>query len=206
MVNAKVECEYKLTDKQKLNIVFNNDSVKAYTDQGKDKTYIDYEVDVLFDLQGKCPQTIYQDFKEGYDRMVLVESPITGPSDKIELIDARTNKVYCGSEEQGRITGIPKKVPELTSAAVTIIQVAIPIILVMLGTLDLFKGITAGKEDEIKKGQQLFIKRLAVAAVVFLIVIIVKFFISVIADTNQTNIIDCIDCFIDNDCEEDFSV
>ena len=116
-----------------------------------------------------------------------------------------SNKVYCGGEQQGRITGIPKKIPELTSSAITIIQIAIPIILVMLGTLDLFKGITAGKEDEIKKGQQLFIKRLAVAAVVFFVVIIVKFFISVVADTNQTNMVDCIDCFISNDCEEDFS-
>ncbi|MBQ2946897.1 MAG: hypothetical protein IJE04_03505 [Bacilli bacterium] len=112
------------------------------------------------------------------------------------------DKVSCGSGE-GRVTGIPSKIPELTSLAITIIQIAVPIILVVLGSIDLFKGITAGKEDEIKKGQQIFIKRLVVGAIIFLVVIIVKFLISVIADTNKTNIGNCIDCFISNDCEEE---
>lgn len=113
-----------------------------------------------------------------------------------------SKKVSCGSGE-GAVTGIPKKIPELTSAAFTIIQIIIPIILVIMGSIDLFKGITAGKEDEMKKGQQMFIKRLVVAAVIFFVVAIVKFLISVVADTNETNIVDCIDCFVSNDCDND---
>ena len=81
------------------------------------------------------------------------------------------------------------------------IQVAVPVILILLGSIDLFKGITAGKEDEMKKGQQVFIKRLVVGALIFFITVIAKFFISIVADSNESNIISCIECFVNNDCE-----
>ena len=112
----------------------------------------------------------------------------------------KTKKLSCGSGT-GAVTDIPRKIPDLTSMIFTVIQIAIPIILVLMGSIDLFKGITANKEDEIKKGQQMFIKRLVVAAVIFLVVIIIKFFISIVADANVSNIVDCIDCFVSNDCE-----
>lgn len=110
-------------------------------------------------------------------------------------VSAEVTKVTCGN-----ITGIPKKIPELTSFIITVVQIAVPVILVVLGTLDLFKGVTAGKEDEMKKGQTMFIKRLILAAIIFFIVVISKFLISIIADTDKTNIIECIDCFVSNDC------
>ena len=109
---------------------------------------------------------------------------------------SKIEKVSCGN-----VTGIPKKIPELTSYAVTIIQIAIPIILVIMGSIDLFKGITAGKEDEMKKGQQMFIKRLIVGASIFFIVVIVKLLISIVADSSASDIVSCIDCFVDNDCD-----
>ena len=105
-------------------------------------------------------------------------------------------KVSCGN-----ITGIPKKIPELTSLAITIIQIAVPVILVVVGSLDLFKGVTAGKEDEIKKGQQTFIKRLVIGALIFFIIVIVKFLVSVVASGSDTNIIECIDCFLSEKCK-----
>lgn len=108
-------------------------------------------------------------------------------------------KVSCGSGE-GAVTKIPKKVPELTSMIFTIIQIAIPIILTIMGSIDLFKGITAGKEDEMKKGQHMFIKRLVVGSVIFFVVVVVKFLISIIADTNVNNMVDCVDCFVSNKC------
>lgn len=108
---------------------------------------------------------------------------------------AGTPKVSCGN-----VTDIPRKIPELTSMVVTIVQIAVPVILVVMGSMDLFKGITAQKEDEIKKGQQMFIKRLVVGALIFFVVVIAKLLISVVADTGSTNIIECIDCFLSNSC------
>ena len=106
-------------------------------------------------------------------------------------------KVSCGN-----VTGIPERIPALTSDIVTILQIAVPIILVIMGSIDLLKGVVAQKEDEIKKGQKILIKRLIVAALIFFIVVIVKFVVSIVADnTNTNNIVECIDCFISKDCK-----
>lgn len=117
------------------------------------------------------------------------------------------NKVSCGEVGHGGISGIPSKIPELLSFFITVIQVVVAVILIILGSLDLFKGITSGKEDEIKKGQQLFIKRLIAGALVFFIVLIVKLLMGAIAEGSSSNIIDCIDCFINNSeaCKNDNS-
>ncbi len=96
----------------------------------------------------------------------------------------------------GNLMNFPRKIPEITSMIVTMVQIAIPIILVVMGSMDLFKGITAQKEEEIKKGQQLFVKRLIVAALIFFVIVIAKVFISIVADSSSANIIECVDCFL----------
>lgn len=99
--------------------------------------------------------------------------------------------VSCGS---GLMDKIPSIIPQVVSAAYTIIQIAVPVILVITGTLDLFKGITAQKEDEIKKGQQMFIKRLISAAIIFFVVSIVQLLVSFVA--GDEGIMTCANCFI----------
>ena len=55
-----------------------------------------------------------------------------------------------------------------------IIQWVVPIILIMLGTIDLVKAVIAGKEDDIKKNQQTLFKRAIAAVIVFLVPLIVS--------------------------------
>jgi hypothetical protein len=77
------------------------------------------------------------------------------------------------------------------------IKVVVPILLVIFGMLDLFKGITAQKEDEIKKGQHTFIKRIISAAIVFFVVSIVQLLISFVATyKNEKGLMNCANCFI----------
>lgn len=45
----------------------------------------------------------------------------------------------------------------------------VPAIIIVLGTLDLFKAVIAGKEDEMKKAQKTFIKRVIIGVCVFLV-------------------------------------
>lgn len=104
-------------------------------------------------------------------------------------------KVSCGN-----LTGIPSKLPKLSSEVFTLIEIAVPVLLIIMGTLDLFKGITANKEDEIAKGRKLFVKRLITGVLVFFIFIITKFVVSLIDNNNYTNIISCMDCFINDKC------
>ena len=106
-----------------------------------------------------------------------------------------TSIVSCGG---GMIDNIPVLIPKVISIAYTVIQVAVPVVLVIMGSLDLFRGISAQKEDEIKKGQQMFIKRLISAALVFFVFVIVKVVISFVAESS--NIMECAQCFIENEC------
>ena len=101
----------------------------------------------------------------------------------------------------GKTIVMDSQIPHTVHIVIVIIQIAIPILLVIFGMLDLFKGITAQKDDEIKKGQQLFIKRLIAAFLVFFVVTIVRLVIS-FATTDSQNIMKCANCFINGNCAE----
>lgn len=131
----------------------------------------------------------------------------------IDFVGAETYNNYtsatvsCGNQ---LVEKIPSALPKVISILYNILQVAVPILLVIMGSLDLSKGITAGKEDEMKKGQQLFIKRLIAGVLVFLVFIVVKLVISLVAndeksDNKATRILQCTECFIknNNSCVEE---
>ena len=50
----------------------------------------------------------------------------------------------------------------------------VPILILALGTLDLFKAVIAGKEDEMKKAQSTFIKRIIIGVGVFLVPVFIN--------------------------------
>ena len=101
--------------------------------------------------------------------------------------------VKCGNFENLAFDSL---IPDLTSTVVNIIKIGIPIILIFLGMLDLGKAVMAQKEDEIKKSQQIFVKRLISAVLVFLVVFIVQTVIGLVAGKQSSNITKCIDCFL----------
>ena len=88
------------------------------------------------------------------------------------------------------------KLPNTVHLIILVIQIAVPVLLVIFGMLDLFKGITAQKEDEIKKGQQIFIKRLINAAIIFFVIVIVKLLISFVSGDDDPTLMNCANCFI----------
>lgn len=109
------------------------------------------------------------------------------------------NIASCENSIEGVI--IDEKIPNIISTIVTVIKIAVPVLLVIFGMLDLAKGMVAQKEDEIKKGQKLLVKRLIAGALVFLVFIIVQLLISFVAsDEENSNIMTCASCFINGDC------
>lgn len=109
------------------------------------------------------------------------------------------NIASCENSIKGAI--IDEKIPNIVSTIITVIKIVVPVLLVIMGMLDLMKGLTAQKEDEIKKGQNLFIKRLISGALVFLVFTIVQLIISFVADEDdKANIATCSKCFINGDC------
>lgn len=93
--------------------------------------------------------------------------------------------------------GIPMKIAQIIGLAIRFIQVVVPILLIVWGMLDLGKAVMAQKEDEIKKGQHTFIKRLVAAAIVFFVVTIVTMLIGLVADDSAT-ITSCINDIINS--------
>ena len=107
-----------------------------------------------------------------------------------------TNKyVKCGN---GIIDKMPSQIQDVTKSLYDLAMVVTPIILIVMGTIDLTKGIMSGKEEEMKKGRETFIKRIVVGIIVFLVALITRFAVSIVAgsNSNYTRIIECMDCFI----------
>ena len=102
-------------------------------------------------------------------------------------------KIYPGT------TGIPPQIVTIIGAIVFAIKVIIPVLLIIFGMLDLGKAIIAQKEDEIKKGQQTFLKRLLTAAIVFFVVILTQFIVDLVGGEDSganDSVWSCVDCII----------
>ena len=120
--------------------------------------------------------------------------------DLVTILDkaARGATYYCGNGEHG-FDGI---LPSTIRLIILIIEIGIPVLLVILGMFDLGKAVTAQKEDEIKKSQQLFVKRLVSAILVFFVFFVVKLVIGWAAN-NDGDVINCMNCFVTADIATD---
>ena len=90
--------------------------------------------------------------------------------------------------------------PYVVSTLVTLIKIAVPILLIIFGMLDLGKAVVAAKEDEIKKGQHTFVKRAITAVIVFFVIQIVQIVVRFVS-ANDNNIAQCFNCFIHGNAE-----
>lgn len=71
--------------------------------------------------------------------------------------------------------GVPDTIASIIHYIYLGIQVIIPVLLIIFGMIELGKAITSQKEDEIKKAQSGFLKKLVVAILVFLVLTITQF-------------------------------
>ncbi len=106
--------------------------------------------------------------------------------------------VSCGG---GIIPKMNSMIPHLTSLVVDLIKIGVPVLLIIFGMLDLGKAVMAQKEDEIKKSQQMFFKRLLSAALVFFVFIIVELVFNIVAKDEKAGIWNCVNCFINESCK-----
>lgn len=112
-------------------------------------------------------------------------------SNLIQIL-AAANDVTCAG---GTIT-VDRSLPDAISTIINILKIAIPILVILFGLIDLGKAVMSAKEDDIKKNQGLLIKRIIVAVFVFFVVAIVQFVVGIVAGGDKTNILSCIDLFV----------
>ena len=71
------------------------------------------------------------------------------------------------------------------------IQIGVPIILIIVGMFDMGKAITQQEEDEIKKAQNLLVKKAIAAALVFLMFSLVSLVVSIVnIDSDSWNCVE----------------
>ena len=76
----------------------------------------------------------------------------------------------------------------IRNGIIPLIQIGIPIILIILGMLDLGKAVMASKDDEIKNAQKMLIKRCIYAIAIFFVVLIVNLVFGLLSTTGDSEI------------------
>ena len=108
------------------------------------------------------------------------------------LDEITDNTTLCAGIE------VPDTLFNVVATIIRGIKIVVPILLIIFGMMDLAKAVMAQKEDEIKKGQQTFIKRIIAAVIVFFVITIVQMIISFVSNDND-DIGSCFKCFVNGD-------
>ena len=96
---------------------------------------------------------------------------------------------------------IPAKAPQVISLIINFLKITAPALLVLVSIITLVKAVAASKEDEMKKAQNILIKRLIAAVILFLVIQITQFVILKVADdADRDGITSCLSCFVNNEC------
>ena len=111
--------------------------------------------------------------------------------------DLATKCFVCGKQE------LPYQLSVFGHNAITIFKIIVPIILILLGVIDMVKAITAQKEDEIKKAQQTFVRRLIAALIIFFVIVIVQFVFNILSKAGFAgDFTGCLNAFINGNATE----
>ena len=105
--------------------------------------------------------------------------------------ELRTKCFVCGGQE------LPYQLSVFGNVAIDVVKILVPIILVLLGVIDMLKAASSQKEDEMKKAQSTFVKRLISALLVFFVIAIVQLVFGVLHNVGfGSGFTDCLDAFI----------
>lgn len=101
--------------------------------------------------------------------------------------------IKCGTAE------FPEAIPTVIRAIVNIIKIATPIVLIVMGMIDMLRAVMANDDKKIAEGKDKFIKRLVLGALVFFVIMIVQFMVGVLAPEDESDsIISCINCMVND--------
>lgn len=75
--------------------------------------------------------------------------------------------------------------------------IIVPILLIVMGSIDFMKATVAGKDDDIKKSQSVFVKRMIAAVIVFFVPIITNLVMGLLTDDTTIKNSNCLTCMLD---------
>lgn len=88
-------------------------------------------------------------------------------------------------------------VVSILKTVLDVIQIGIPILLILMGTIDLGKAVLSSDDKAIKESTSRLVKRIIAAVAVFFVVTIVKLIMGIVSDSNVdgANAKSWIDCW-----------
>ncbi|MDY3801608.1 MAG: hypothetical protein SOZ95_06205 [Bacilli bacterium] len=110
--------------------------------------------------------------------------------------------ISCGG------VSVPTELGSITRIIILLLQIVAPLGLIILGGIDFIKAVTAGNDSDIKKKQQVFVKRLIYGALLFFVITLVQFVINVAADNaSEKDFTRCLRCMTttDDSCDGEVS-
>lgn len=105
----------------------------------------------------------------------------------------------------GDVKGIPENLPVFTRRVINVVKVLVPVVLVIMGMIDFLKAVTSNDEKVMAESPKIFIRRIIVSVLIFLVIVIIQFVVRLISDAsiksgNEKNpaesVAECISCFI----------
>ena len=94
------------------------------------------------------------------------------------------------------VCGIPYGLSQMINDAFNLLKIGVPIVLIIMGLIDLVKAIVGQKEDDIKKGWNTFAKRVLYGIAVFFVFFLVQFIVSLLpGSSGKNNISGCVKSF-----------
>jgi hypothetical protein len=105
--------------------------------------------------------------------------PETGKvKDEEKCVKLRCDSLFGDKKDDGEENDINKdgnaSIAYLVDSVLKYVRIIVPILIILLGTLDLSKAVIAGKEDEMRKAQTTFIQRLLLGVAVFFVPLVVN--------------------------------
>ena len=85
---------------------------------------------------------------------------------------------------------------QIVSIIINAIKIGVPIILIVLGMIDMGKAVASQKEDDIKKGQKTLLSRCLNAGIVFFIIAIVQLIMNILNNVTGDSVWDCVCKFV----------
>lgn len=105
--------------------------------------------------------------------------------------------VTCGYDVQ-----LPAALPVLVYNLINIVKVIVPIILIILGMLDLGKAMASQDEKSMNDSKKKIIRRAISGMIIFFVPTIVQFIFGMIGTDTTNELISCVDCFINKNCDK----
>lgn len=99
--------------------------------------------------------------------------------------------------------GIPSGLADMINDAFNLLKIGVPVVLIIMGMIDLLKAVAGQKEEDIKKGWNMFAKRVIYGIAVFFVFFLVQFVVSLLpGKSGKANILSCVKTFFGYDSSE----